>query len=273
MNFPRTFRLMLPLIYGVALGACNIFSPLDHPSSDTQYLSAARACFDRGDLSCARENYGKLSTAYSDYTDSEGVYASLAEQDATMSALMEFVGNQANGAALTAFAERLSPKSGETRRLAIYRAFLKHTSISNPDLQAFVKFISALSLAAEILGEAAGPDRILQKTDLASSALCSAADSASCGDPANPYITTDSTADIMTNEPTGTSPNLDQLYWAIKYAYEGLNVLNAGGSFGSTGGQFSDILNTTGGTPSTNFAAIPAFRGQLVGRDGFNIGK
>ena len=33
-----------------AASGCNLFDPLDSPTSDAQLISAARACFDRGDL-------------------------------------------------------------------------------------------------------------------------------------------------------------------------------------------------------------------------------
>jgi hypothetical protein len=273
--------LSVSFALGAGLSACNVFAPFDNPTSDTQLLSAARACFDQGDLPCAKEYYSRVSSANSDSANSERILATLSEQGATMSALIEFVGNQANGRALTRFAERLSSGSGETRRLAIYNAFKDHTLITNSSLKAFVKFVSALSLAAEILGEAANSDGILHKTDLVADLTCSKdlltnnPATTACDAPAAGNIEGSSTGDILTNTPSGAKPNYDQLYWAIEYAYNALQELQAGGDFGNTSTNLLEVLNETGGNaPSQAGVAFQkAFRAQLVGTDGFNIGN
>jgi hypothetical protein len=284
--FMRLNRIALAVclstLSGTLLSGCNVFGPFDNPTSETQLLSAARACFDQGDLPCAREYYNRISGTDADIAVSEGIFASLAEQGATMTGVIEFVGNGANGHALTKFAERLSSGAGETRRLAIHSAFKRHTEITDSSLKAFAKFVSALSLTAEILGEAAGPDGTLSKTDLALSEICSMSEltgnpgSHACDFPATGNLdSSGTTADILTNTPTGSKPNFDQVYWAIKYTYNALQELQAGGDFGKASTGLQDILNQTGGnTPSgAGATAQNSFRAQLVGTGGFNIGN
>ena len=61
------------------LTACNLYGGLSKPANDEQYLVAARACLDRGDYACAKENYQALSTNYNDVRISETGLTTLAE--------------------------------------------------------------------------------------------------------------------------------------------------------------------------------------------------
>lgn len=269
----KPLRSAIPIASGLALLAtsCNMFSFIDSPSGDAQLKSAARACFDRGDMECALEHYQKLSSSESDVIASETAYTLLDQEGASMGAFMEFVGNGADGAALTTFAERLMDGAGKTRRMAIYTAYKKHTEISaeNTSLKAFVKFIGALSLAAEILAEAGGADGSLTISDLVSNAstcsanLTSCSTESACGAPAGGLLpSSPAFDDIETTEPNTDAPNLDQLYWAIKYAYEAATALSANGKFAGTQTGLSEIFNV--GRPSTAAPIDQCFRAQLI---------
>ncbi len=163
----RLTALVLPLL--ITLAGCNVFDPFDTPTSEAQLLSAARACFDRGDISCAREAYAKLSgTDSAEVAASEEAFAILDEQGAGMGA---FITSMADGDAsqgLTTMAGKLSVGAGLARRKAIYEAYLKVSSISsNTGLRGLVRFVTGFALAAEILAEDSGGDGKLSTTDLA----------------------------------------------------------------------------------------------------------
>lgn len=265
--------LTLPLV----ISGCNAFSSYDKPKTDAQLLSAARAAFDQGKLVEARSLYERISNDYGDIRRSELAFADLTEQGASMTALIEFVANKANGSALTRFAKRLAPGAGEARRLAIYNAYTQHTNIIDPALKAFVKFTASLALTAEILAEASSTDGILQKTDLISSRSCTAdlanpANLVNCALPLQATLTNTSADDIATTSPSGAQPSIDHLYYAILSAYDALSSLAPGGSFGDTSNSFLNILQG-GAKPSGDALLTSIFLSQLVASDGFNIGE
>ena len=122
--------------------SCNLFS-FDSPSGDAQHLSAARACFDSGDLNCAAQNYQALSASDADQSVSEQAFLTLDAQGASMANLIQFIGDIANtsnaGIAITNFAERMHGGAGETKRVAIWNAFYSYVQITdNPLLSQFV---------------------------------------------------------------------------------------------------------------------------------------
>ncbi|MBI3534419.1 MAG: hypothetical protein HY072_02890, partial [Deltaproteobacteria bacterium] len=71
----------LLLFCSMFLVSCpNVFDPIDNPSGDAQLLSAARACFDKGDLACAKDNYGKITgTTDAEYAAAETAFTILEE--------------------------------------------------------------------------------------------------------------------------------------------------------------------------------------------------
>lgn len=267
----RLFFLAFPLFI-----SCNVFGPIDNPTSDPQHLSAARACFDQGDLACAKEHYQKLGAGSSDTAISESAFALLDEQGASLSAFLQFVGNSgcdgcSGGTALTKLAELLSPGAGEAKRLAIYEAFKKRNDIQDAKLRAFVQFLAGLSLAAEILGEATGADGSLKKTEVVFASGCeitTCAAATACDAPSSSVIKDTASGDLSTSTPSGTSPTLDELFDAINYTYSALQSLSASGNLSSSSEGFQQIL--TVGRPSDNpVAKGRCFRAQLLG---FGIG-
>ncbi|MCM2277216.1 MAG: hypothetical protein NDJ89_04015 [Oligoflexia bacterium] len=266
------------LALAVLAGGCNVFKSFDSPDGDAQLLSAARACFDRGDLECAKTHYQNLSADSADFSASEQAYITLQEQGMGMDAFMEFVGNGAQGEALTTLGEQLAEAgAGENKRLAIHGAYLKKDSVtSDAELQAFVEFLGALGLLAEILGEASGADGLLQKGDIvATPSTCSAAGelgcaaTPACDNPAGGKITSSAGADIATTAPAGASPKADQLYYSISRAYAALQRMAPSGKFSDTSGGFASITDI-GGKPSDSALIDRCFRWQLLN---FGIGR
>jgi hypothetical protein len=179
VNFSRRFQLCFLLALATLmltlLSGCNLFSPLSSPSGDDQILSAARAKFDSGDFQGAIALYNQLSSADQDIALSETAYAQLAEQNASMPNYMAAFGkgNVAIGPAITKFAEGMIVGAGESRRVAIYNAYLNYNqllTIGSPNLAYLVEFLGALSFAAEILAEEGSYDQngnpILTQNDL-----------------------------------------------------------------------------------------------------------
>lgn len=269
----------LLLALGVSANGCNVFSPLDSPSGDAQLLSAARACFDRGDFSCASENYQKVSADQADTVASEEAFMMLDQAGITMGVYAQFVGDGATGAALTAMAEKLSGDAGQAKRQAIYQAYLKYKAISaaNSDLKNFVQFVTSLGLAAEMLAEVAAGGT-LSKTSLAQSpSTCNSATpaclvSTGCGEPVSGLLTPATAfGDIDTVDPGSVATvNADMLYSALVHAYNSMLNLAPGGSFSSTSSGIAAIIS--GGTtpPSTGAGVDRCFRGNILA---FGIGR
>jgi hypothetical protein len=198
----------------------------------------------------------------------------MTEQGASMTTLVEFIGNKANGTALTKYAEKLSIGAGETRRLALYDAYTQHLTITDASLKSFVKFATSLALTAEILAEAASADGILRKENLIKSRTCKAsAPDLNCELAADCRILSTAGSDLST-APSGTQPTIDHLYYTILAASEALSSLAPSGKFGDTNSGFLKILDQLGNNkPSSNPLLPPLFLSQLVATDGFNIGE
>jgi hypothetical protein len=231
--------------------SCNVFSPLDHPTSDAQKLSKARACLDQGDFDCAKQYYEAVEADTSDATSAntaaaEEAFAIIDSQGVTMASFTTLLGDisdKGTGKAVTNLAETmaLDGQSGEARRLAIYGAFaLKDKITGNDNLKNLVEFIGGISLAGEILSETAVNGKVLQTGLVADPTNCAKTTSqtclidSSCNAPSGSVLAATASPDLATNAPSGT-PTLDQLYWSIQYAYSGLSHLSVGGKFsGST---------------------------------------
>jgi hypothetical protein len=163
------------------LNGCNLFGGIDSPKGDAQLLSAARACFDQGDLACARENYAKLSGNLADIKNSELAYAILEEQGAGMSEFMQALGDGDAGKGLTRMAGFLSRTAGQTKRAAIYEALKAVDTISDSGLRGLVRFSASFVLAAVILAEDAGADGSLLKSEYVSNpTTCANASTTTC---------------------------------------------------------------------------------------------
>lgn len=253
-----TILLRLLAVLGLAAGAaaCNVFDPLDTPTSDEQIVSKARACFDAGDLDCAREWYGKLSNGYADIRNSEEAFVILHENGITMPVFINAVTGGQGGGGLTKLANSFSWRAGETRRLALYEAYKKVPYILQPQLRGLTRFVTAYALAAEILAEDAGTDYSLQKDDLvSSSASCSCtacACTGGCAAAASSILTPAARVDLV-NFPTSSdltgTPTLGMIDGALDAVNRALVYeLTAAGSFADGAGGFSTSILSTAST-------------------------
>lgn len=266
MRLRRLWFLLSVAALGATAG-CNFFDPFDSATSDDQLLSAARACFDRGDIACARDNYAKLSSSQTDVAASEEAFAILDENGATMAVFMEAVGDGGGGDSLNVMARKLAALgtaggAGATRRQNFHTAFLKINSITgNAPLKGLVRFLTALSLASEILAEGAGTDGVFNKTDLVGSVsgcaavstatVCSTG-SASCVS-TNTSIAAGATIDLETASASTVGGSLtwglfDGTIGEINQAF-GASELGASGKFNSGTGELTNAIDAQ---PSTD---------------------
>jgi hypothetical protein len=272
MNFPRTFLCTsrrLSSLAALALLAttagCNIFDPFDSPSGDAQLLSAARACFDQGDIACANEYYGQLSTTtLKDTALSEQAFAILDSQGVTMAVFLKVgLGGGMGPRAISALANELAKGSpGSTMREQIFQAFQKANSINEPTVKGFAKFITATSFLAELFAEAAvnaGGARTFEAADYvatpgtckAISSLATAVGSAAC-DPVATAFSNSSAIPVELTElpsaPSGT-PTVGLLRGAIDQVEQGLSAVGAGGVFASGALDFAKALKALNDLP------------------------
>jgi hypothetical protein len=163
-------RLLSFSILPLLMMSCNLYGGLSKPSNDQQYLVAARACLDHGDYECARQNYEALSNSYNDIKISEGSLNSLAEGNIfSISDLVGSLGtNLGSASSFTFLAEALATRGviGGAQRTVIKTAYDNDTSIQEPKLKAFSKFIAALAMLNEVLGNAVGADGKLSASDI-----------------------------------------------------------------------------------------------------------
>lgn len=277
MRTIHLFYLIIALLLSTLVAGCNnLFSSSDKPSGNAQLLSAARAAFDKGNYDEARDLYQQLTDDEGDVKKSESAFLIMTQQGVSMTTLVEFVGNKANGQALTQLAEHLTSGSGEARRLALYEAYTQHKTITDTNLKGFVQFTTTLALFAEVLAEAASADGTLRKTDLVKNANCSTAhiETSDCDLAPTSRMTNDVSYDIKTHSPTGTQPTVDEIYYLLRSVIESLALLSPNGDFGSTYTKFTTILDTVGILkPSTDPLIARALLGQLIARNGFDIGE
>lgn len=254
---PVLKRMLVPFstlsIALMGISSCNVFDPLDSPGSDAQYLSAARACFDKGDYECAKQNYAKLSNPYKDTVNAEESFITLEQQGASMATFMEFVGDlsdRGTGAALTAFANRLASGAGVTKRQAIWNVYNSANTgtISNPDLKNFVVFISSLALVGELLAETSqGTGNLVPSHIAASSATCEASNTScttgsnSCKEPSGSTLVAGPAPLIQSANPTNSTATPRQLYDMIDEAVTAMGALGASGRFTGAVSSFNSI--------------------------------
>jgi hypothetical protein len=167
----------------LALSACNIFDPLDSPTSDVQRLSAARACFDKGDIECARTHYAALSNDMADIRNSEEAFLALEAVNAGMGAFIRAFGSgdSRTGAAITSVANSIGSNASRATRVAIFAAYVKANSVTDTRLKGLGRFVTSLALASAYLAETAATKGDLRKSDLAANATaCQTAGSGGC---------------------------------------------------------------------------------------------
>lgn len=264
------------VLTALLFAGCNIFDPLDNPTSQPQLVSAARAALDRGEIAEAKALYQQIAGSYADIAASETAFATLEENGAGMGSFMVFVGNDANGTGLAKMAERMVSGAGQARRAALYTAYQVGTSttaITDLDLRNFVKFVSALAIAAEVLAESAPTGTVL-KTNIAASgssctiALCAGGGGAVCNAPTT-GLAAGTFAGLASTDPGSvTTANSQMLNDAVSNANTALNALSPSGNFSGSAGSFSSITGAAPDGTGTS-ATERCFRAQLLN---FGIG-
>lgn len=254
--------------------SCNIYGFMDSPSGDAQLESAARACFNQGDMTCARKYYAQLSTSEQDTAVSETALTYLTENGITMEAFTGAFVNGKGAEGVGKLANDLVNGAGRTRRLALLAAYNGVNKITSVPLRAFIRFAVAISLSAEILAESAH-GVVFDQSDLASNPsqcenlgtsagipLCgSDAANSSCqlassklGDGTEFEMKQDNFDDTASHfDPT--EPNLAMFNAAIIETAAALTALgtqgNAGGGLSAFADQFATKFNLD---PSTHHA-------------------
>lgn len=246
----KLISFYLPLFL-LTLGTtgCNLFDFMDNPSGDVQYLSAARACFDQGDLTCALDYYGRLSTEYSDTNNAESAFAILDQNGATMANLVSAIGNGQNGGKiLTSLSDKLSTiGTGESVRIALYSAFTKTTSINDANLRGLVRFTSAMAIVAVALAEINGSNGVLDQTDIVTDATtCINNGLAGCAVGCSGSIGSSGTLDLESGQSSVEgSVTLDLIDAGIEEIVEALgsSELGSTGKFSSGTSSFASALD------------------------------
>jgi outer membrane murein-binding lipoprotein Lpp len=258
LKFTKKKAVFIVIVASLFCGGCNLTAFMDSPSNNDQYLSAARACLDQGNIQCALSNYAQVSGSDADVANSETALAILDENGADMAAFMDFVGYLADktpGYAITKLVEHLIPNAGESKRAAIWTAFNMRTEISTPALSSFVQFVGGLALTAELLAEAGdSATGVFSQSDLVLTPPSPSP--TNCDVPSSGYgsnLTATAEPSIATNSPTNTNPSLDQAYDALVLALAGLADLAPSGKFQSLSSLTSEFTAIAGtyAEPST----------------------
>jgi hypothetical protein len=181
----KPHALSLAAALALLASSCNfnVFEPFDHPTSDAQLISAARACFNRGDYACAQQDYEKLSNNSDDIKNSEEAFVAIDQIGAGMGAFISAFGqsNISTGKAITAIANSVGGNAGAPARLAVYNAYQKAILVQDTSLKGLTRFVTAIAMAAELLAEAATSPGNLTQADLALSVSgCSAVSFPAC---------------------------------------------------------------------------------------------
>ena len=241
--------------------SCNVFSSLDSPSSDEQKLSAARACFDEGDIECALDLYEELASDFNDIRHTEDAFAKLEKAGVGMRSFMTAFGGGGNaGKSITRLVNLLISDASESKRLAIHGAFSKVHKISDPFLRGLVRFVSSAALIAELLAETASLQGSYELTtaDLANDAsTCKettdtgCATETTCGPPTNNALIQGDAVDLETTSPSGDSPTFAMLHASVQQVIKALSgELSAVGNFQSSITDLGAVLELQG-NPTT----------------------
>ena len=256
----------------LGLTSCNLYGGIDSPSGDTQLASAARACLDQGNFSCANNYYNQLSSNSNDIKQSELAYSDMEQAGIGFQQFAAAFGTGVGiniGSAMTNLANAIIPLGpGAALRVRLYNDFAHETTISDPNIKALVKFLAGISFAAEILAEAAvsaGNTQLL-KTDIATNpANCISSSGAACGQPAGTTVTATGTVVQLadgntsldqeaTQNPGSTtnisSPNVKVLNMFMVSLSDLNSALTQLGQSGALGSNFSTFISTFGSVAS-----------------------
>ena len=274
MTFYKASRFFVLTLSLTFLSSCpNIFDPFDSPSGDAQILAHARACFDQGDYTCALRYYGRLANNESARADEAFVILDQNNLGVTAFAqAINIASGESVGSILTTLTEFAAPNAGVTKRNTLVNAYKKVAQINNTSLKGFVRFATAIAIAAEILAEESGvaADFVASKTDYASDqSNCNLSDACAGGGDADctvgsPTIAGGADTYNMSSDPgnvdlSAATPTWGMVFSAITAARDGLTEMGV-----STGDSLSLVTTiiTTGGFATAN--AGQCARGTLV---------
>ena len=251
----KTRSIQVTLGWLMLLSGCNAFTSLDAPTGDPQILSAARACFNAGNFTCATSYYLQLSTtAYRDTQNTELAYDILAQKGITapvfISAVLSNGGNF--GGLITQLAGQLSYHASRTNRLALFQAYQYALVIQNTQAQQVMRFITALALVAEIFSENTVTPGNYKQSDLVTNpAGCSSASlltvattPATCAIPATSTMITGLNFGVLSTAGAssfaGAAPTLYMINACISEIANTANSLSSG----LLGSSASDLATT-----------------------------
>jgi hypothetical protein len=165
-----SFKLLFSLGLALAWSSCNIFGFMDSPSGDAQLLSAARACFNDGDLTCAREYYAKVSNDNTSIRESELAFIKLEENGAGMEAFAYAFGGGFGGTGINRLASRVWTSSAAdlaARRTAVSAVYDAATAANIPDtqLRALVRFAASTAGLGLVFAQRSG-DGVLRQNEI-----------------------------------------------------------------------------------------------------------
>lgn len=245
--------LLAAVLLVISCTSClNLFEAVDDPSGDPQILSAARACFDQGDLECALDYYKRLSADYKDIRNSEEAFAILDRAGIQMSTFMEAFGN-GGSIGLGKLANLLSGGATAGRRDLVFEAFKKYQYIDDPSLRDFVRFVTALTLAAHFLAEdsnANGTAGFSSADFVQSPTTCAALELTACSNAACDELAASQLSDAVVPSGSDTSLTassdisgsaqltLQNFHKALLTVLDAMNGIGAGGKFGTGLGAF-----------------------------------
>jgi hypothetical protein len=252
---------------------CNVYQIVDKPSGDKQILAAARDCFDQGDYECAGTYYLKLSPDFNDEAQSEIVFISLKQNGMGVGPFMDAVinGSSSGGKLVTKIANGLVALAGETTRLNYFHAYQKYSNITDSRVQGLIRFVTSLSLMAELLAEDVGSTSTLLQTDLVSDPTACLASTAplftGCGKPAGKkMVSGTATIKLTTAKDTDLSgsPSLAMINAAAVELNAGIKQMQTTGSLGNSTSDFTTNIISSASLVIIDGTDSPAYRKTLV---------
>lgn len=264
-NWRKWTFTLTSLLALAGLTSCNIYGGIDKPSGDAQLISAARACLDDGNFSCATTYYQQVSASNLDIQQSEEAFTLLNQSGASMAAFAGAFGNGQNisvGSAITTLADYLlvTGTVGQVMRTSIYTAFESETRITDSGLKNMVKFLGAVSFAAEILAEIAESQNssVLLKSNVNANSLLGYSGGTVGGHATLEAVVNASAGATIT---AGTWGSLDMFNIALSDASNAISALAGNGSLASLFSGTSSIgtlINAACSAPCNSRAAYNA---------------
>lgn len=255
MSYRRDLTLRATLVLcALVLPGCNIFGWLDRPSGDAANLSRARACFNRGDFTCALQYYALVSDSNTDSREAESAYVIFEREGFKMGSFLTAIGSAGGGQILTSLANQFaaSTTANESKRLALYEGYAKTASISDANLRGMVRLAGSLAILSELLAEFAGADHSLSQAEIAddpttciANGVCATATPECDGASTIPLGTDTPGLDLDTAGSMVGSASLIKIKAALdEVVYSlGTNELNASGSIASAIDSVSGVLS------------------------------